>query len=120
MTDGYPWAVYGVRTKGMVIRNNQFSGYGDMALVLTTSENGLILGNNFSTAEFSSAAVYLMSTTKDWTVVGGSIADQVIDLGTNNIITGFNVNNSEAPFGQSIVDNLKTMKEAMHELKGHY
>jgi len=120
MTGGYPWAVYGVRTKGMVIRNNKFNGYGDMALVLTTSENGLILGNNFSTAEFSSAAVYLTSTTKDCTVVGGSIADQVIDMGTNNIITGFNVNNTEAPFGQSIVDNLKTMKEAMHELKGHY
>jgi hypothetical protein len=119
MSDGYPWAVYGVRTKGMVIRNNRFSGYGDIALVLTTSENGLILGNNFSTAELASAAIYLMSTTKEWTVVGGSIADQVIDMGTNNIITGFNVNHSEAPFGRTIVDNLKTMKEAMQELKSH-
>lgn len=117
MSDGYPWAVYGVRTKGMAIRNNKFSGYGDIALVLTTSENGLILGNNFSTAEFTSAAVSLSSTTKDWTVVGGSIADQVINLGTNNIITGFNVNNSEAPFGRTIVDNFKTMKEALQELK---
>lgn len=119
MTDGYPWAVYGVRTKEMVIRNNKFSGAGDIALVLTTSENGLILGNNFSTAEFASAAVYLTSTTSNWTLVGGKFADQVINLGTNNIITGFNVNYSEAPFGRTIIDNLKTMKEAMQELKDH-
>ena len=117
MTDGYPWCIYVVRTKGMVIRNNRCSGYGDVALYIVTSENGLILGNSFSTAEFTTAPLFLASTTKDWTVVGGSSTDQVIDLGINNVIKGFSAKDSEVPFGQTIVDNLRTMKEAIHELK---
>ncbi len=49
MTDGYEWSIISHYTRGMVIRNNKFSGNGDMAIVLANySENGLILGNNFS------------------------------------------------------------------------
>jgi hypothetical protein len=54
---------------------------------------------------------------KNWTVVGGNLGEQVIDEGENNKINGFNVNHTEAPFGQSIVDNLEEMREAMQSFK---
>ena len=120
MTDGYEWGIISYFTKGAVIRNNRFSGHGDLALYLVNySRNGLVLGNNFSSAEFGTAVAYLTASTRDWTFVGGNIADQVINFGTNNLITGFSVNNAEAPFGQAIVDNLNDTKEALRDLKKH-
>lgn len=118
MTDGYEWGIISLYTKGVVIRNNRFTGHGDLALYLVNySQNGLVLGNNFSTAEFGWAVAYLTASTRDWTFVGGNIGDKVIDNGTNNIITGFSVNYDEAPFGEAIVDNLKDMREAVKSLR---
>jgi len=117
MTDGYEWGIASLYTRGVIIRNNRFTGHGDLALYLVNySQNGLVLGNNFSTAELETGVAYLTASTKDWTFVGGNIADQVINYGTNNIITGFRVNNSEAPFGQTIVDNLTEMRGAIKSL----
>lgn len=120
MTDGYEWGIISLYTKGMVIRNNRFCGQGDIAMYLVNwSQNGLVLGNNFSTAELGTAVAYLTASTRDWTFVGGNIADKVINYGTNNIFTGFNVNQSETPFGQTIVDNLELTREVLRELKKH-
>ncbi len=120
MSDGYDWGILSLYTTGAVIRNNRFTGYGDLALYLVNwSKGGLVLGNSFSSAQLGTAVAYLTPSTSDWTFVGGNIADQVIDLGTNNIITGFSVNYSEAPFGQTIVDNLQLTKEAIHEMKNN-
>ncbi len=117
MTDGYEWGIASLYTKGVVIRNNRFTGHGDLALFLVNySQNGLVLGNNFSTAELETGVAYLTASTKNWTFVGGNISDQVINYGINNIITGFSVNNSEAPFGQTIVDNLTEMRGAIKSL----
>jgi hypothetical protein len=120
MADGYEWDIISYYTKGLVIRNNKFSGPGDLGLYLVNwSQGGLVLGNNFSTAEFGTAVAYLTPSTKDWTFVGGNLGDKVINYGTNNIFTGYNVNQSEAPFGQTIVDNLQATKEALRDLKKH-
>jgi len=117
MTDGYEWGILSYYTKGIVIRNNRFTGHGDLALYLVNySQNGLVLGNNFSTVELETGVAYLTASTKDWTFVGGNIADQVLNYGTNNIFTGFSVNQSEAPFGQTIVDNLTEMRGAIKSL----
>ncbi len=115
MTDGYPWGILTQVTKDMVIRNNKFSGYGYQALNLTLySEGGLVLGNNFSKAQFSSAAICLDANTSNWTVVGGNLKDRVINLGENNVITGMNVSTSEIPLGRSISDKLTRMNHLMH------
>lgn len=114
MTDGYPWGIVTQVTKDMVIRNNKFSGYGYQALFLTLfSEGGLVLGNNFSTAEFYSAAVFLEENTSNWTVVGGKIKDRVINLGVNNVITGMNVSTSDEPLGRSISEKIVPMNHLM-------
>ncbi|NLE35837.1 MAG: hypothetical protein GX622_12090 [Bacteroidales bacterium] len=114
------YCLYSVATEGMVIRNNKFCGHGYRALHLVTySSNGLVLGNNFTNAEMDNAVAYLSASTKDWTFVGGNLGEMVINYGTNNIFTGYNVNQSEAPFGQTIVDNLQATKEALLKLKMH-
>lgn len=115
MTDGYPWGIVTQVTKDMVIRNNKFSGYGYQALYLTLySQGGLVLGNNFSTAQFSGAAIFLANNTSNWTVVGGNLKDRVINLGVNNVITGMNVSEAEEPLGRAISDKITNMNHLMH------
>ena len=105
---------------GMVIRNNQFAGegqYGVLVRATNTSalnKNGLMLGNDLSDATFSMASVYLDANTRNWTIVGGNLGETIVDLTNgagNHLITGMNVNTSEIPFGQTIVDNFEDMRE---------
>jgi hypothetical protein len=107
---------------GMVIRNNRFSGNGSYGVRILTfapvyNENGLMLGNNFSNATYSVTTVLLDAGSRNWTIVGGDLGERIINLGENNIINGFNNNTSEVPPGQTIVDNLEEMREAVHDLK---
>ena len=107
-----------------VIRNNKFIGEGNNGVTIggtpyVFSDNGLMLGNNFSNSDYSEAAVILTDVTRDWTIVGGNLGESVWDFGENNIITGFNNQSSEVPLGQTIVDNLEEMKRPMHDLKRH-
>ena len=110
-----------VSLKGAVIRNNRFSGSGTNGIIGKAldiiSENGLILGNNFSNTMYSEATVYFEPGTRNWTIVGGNLGESVLDYGENNLISGFNNNTSEVPFGQTIVDNLKEMRSPIHDLK---
>lgn len=113
-----------INMSGMVIRNNRFAGTGSYGVRIfrqasVYNENGLILGNNFTNTTYSVTTVFLDIGTRNWTIVGGNLAESVSDLGENNIITGMKVNYSEAPFGQSIVDNLEEMREALHSMKGN-
>lgn len=122
MTDGYEWSIISLLTKGMVIRNNKFSGIGDLAVYIENwygmvgdNVDGLILGNNFSKADLSTGAIYLSPATKNWSVVGGgNNKDQVINLGVDNIITGVNVSTSDIPLGRTIHEKLPPMNHIMH------
>ncbi len=125
MSDGYEWGIACRRTKDVVIRNNKFNGQGDLAIYCDSpygyvyNEDGLILGNNFSAAEFGWGVVYLSADTRNWTIVGGNLGEFVLDDGENNIITGFNNTTSEVHVGQDISQKLKENRSLMHELKGH-
>ncbi len=93
------------------MRNNQFSGHGDAGVVLDRIdkdfygyfillgdyvENAVILGNNFSNATFDQAAVVLTEYTKNCTVIGGGLKDNVINEGENNRIV--NASLKKGPF----------------------
>ncbi len=111
---------------GTIIRNNKFTGEAEYGVrIFSTwpegllSENGLLLGNNFSNSEYSLTTVLLGNGTRNWTIVGGNLGELVWDFGENNIITGFNNNTSGVSLGQTIVDNLGIMSRPMHNLKGH-
>jgi hypothetical protein len=115
MVDGYEWAIGSLFSDGMVIRNNRFSGHGDLALwIVNYSKNGLGLGNNFSTARFETGVAYLTPSTSNWTFVGGRFKDKVIDLGVNNVFTGMNVSDSDIPLGRSISESLAPMNHLMN------
>jgi hypothetical protein len=103
-----------------VIRNNKFTGTGAMGFYADAlngmgywSENCLFMGNNFSTAAFSDNSIWLGPFTRNFTVIGGNNKDRLQNNGTNNVITGFNVNTSPYPVGQTIVDNLNKKREEM-------
>jgi hypothetical protein len=112
---GYSRGITCYRTKGMVIRNNRFTGPGNIGIYLLNDNiEGLILGNNFSETEFSSSAVYLHSTTKNWAVVGGDLIGRIINNGTGNVITGMTVSTSDVSLGEMISDDLPEMNHIMH------
>ncbi len=108
-----------VNTKGMVIRNNHFEGSGSFGVRILgpspfpNNENGLLLGNNFSKTSYSSATVLLDEGTRNWSIVGGKLKENVIDLGIDNSITGMHVNTGKMPFGQTIVDNFEYRRKGM-------
>jgi hypothetical protein len=84
-------------TQNAVVINNKFTGngyYGIYAFLYCgcgpLSENGRIIGNNFSKAAFSMAAVYLDANTKNW-IVAGNHGGSVDNDGINNVITGMHV-----------------------------
>lgn len=114
MTDEYDWAIKSTATKGMVIRNNKFTGHGGLAMHHHYSTNGLILGNNLSNVTLEIGAIYFSPTTSNWNVVGGDLGEQVINLGTGNVITGMNVSDSDLPLGRNISESLTTMNHLMH------
>ena len=114
MSDGYEWGILSYFTDGAVLRNNKFSGNGDLALYLVNkSKNGLVLGNNFSTAILETGVAYLGSNTQNWTFVGGDFTDKVVNLGVNNVFTGMNVSTADAPLGRSISEKIVPMNHML-------
>ena len=123
LTDGSREGINLFNLKGAVIRNNRFNGSSIQGVWIRTrptdgsvyNENGLLLGNNFSNTVFSTGTVFLDIYSRNWTIVGGNLGERVTDLGDNNIISGFNINESVEPFGQTIVDNLEEMRDALQD-----
>jgi len=114
MTDGYEWGIASLYTDGLVIRNNKFSGQGDLALYLVNySKNGLVLGNNFSKAILGTGVAYLTASTRNWIFTGGNFTDKVINLGVNNLFTGMNISTADEPPGRSISEKIVQMNHHM-------
>lgn len=107
---------------GSVFRNNKFTGTANNGLYLDgqnsiTTENGLMLGNNFSNATYKQATVILQPATRSWTVVGGNLGESILDYGIDNVITGFNNNNLDVPLGKIISDLITETNMTVHDLK---
>ncbi len=125
--DGYI-GIHLIGTKDIVIRNNRFLGDAYIGIVgyqaawqdgrMVKSENGLILGNNFSGADFTIASIILQKETYNWTVVGGGFSNEtIINQGTNNLITGVNIKDSEVPLGETIKDNMGMINDLFRDIK---
>jgi len=118
LSDNIDVVLLHVFTNGAVMRNNKFTGHSYSAGIYSwRSDNGLLLGNNFSTAVFESGLSVVLNYSNNWTIVGGNLGETVVDNGENNLISGFNNMGSDVPFGQTIVDNLKEKKRPMYDLK---
>ncbi|MCE5347102.1 MAG: hypothetical protein LLG13_12565 [Bacteroidales bacterium] len=111
--------MYFTEVKGPVILNNKFIGNSIVGIYVSPfetayAEDGLILGNNLSRTTCSYTYIFLNELVKGWTVVGNTYKN-VINLGTNNNITGMKVKTSSIPMGQTISDRLRYMKEKLSQ-----
>lgn len=117
LSDNIAVVLLHVFTNGAVIRNNKFTGHSYSGGIYSwASDNGLLLGNNFSNAVFDAGWTVYLDNSNNWTIVGGNLGETVINNGENNHISGFNNSTSDIPFGQTIVDNLKEKKRPMYGL----
>ncbi|WP_319227702.1 hypothetical protein [Draconibacterium orientale] len=104
-----------ILAQNAVIRNNKFTGHStDIGIYSWGSDNALLLGNNFSNAVFDGGLSLIIEMSNNWTVVGGNLGETVLDLGENNLISGFNNMDSDVPFGQTITDNLSKKSGPMY------
>ena len=87
------------------ILNNKITGSGNLAIragLFGPTRRGLIKGNNLAKfTPFASSLVYpfkilLGEGTLNYTVVGES-NEQILDLGTNNLITGWSTHSHNKP-----------------------
>jgi len=122
LNDPYDWGIICRLTAGMVIRNNRFFGPAGLGIYADSpyfayygvyNEDGLILGNRFSTS-FDWCAIWMQPNTRNWTIVGGDIKDKVWNDGMDNIITGVNVSTSDTPLGHTIKEKLPPMNHLMN------
>ncbi|HBE39661.1 MAG TPA: hypothetical protein DDW27_00335 [Bacteroidales bacterium] len=114
-------------TRDAVIRNNKFTGdgyegilstYGIINNVLLDNGNGLVLGNNFSGSKFSLASIRLLPNTNNWSIVGGGSSNEtILNFGTNNLITGVNIKDSDVPLGETIKDNMDMINDMFRVIK---
>lgn len=114
LSDGAMVAINLRGTVDAIVRNNKFTGIGTIAGINGDSFNNnfgnintLVLGNNFS--GFGPVDVLLSAVTSGWTVIGGgdNSEENIINLGTDNRISGMNIQDYDGALGQTIRDNLQ-------------
>ncbi len=109
-------AINGWYAQDVLIRNNNFSGTSNMGIYLgyndLTCSNWTILGNNFNNLTTSlTSPVYLGPDAENCTVVGGKNKVNVLDEGTNNILTG--VNHQGNPLGPKIREAMEARRDLL-------
>jgi hypothetical protein len=111
--DGYP-------TQNVLVTNNRITG--DFRLAgIALGYDGLpgsgwmIKGNNLQNASvLFTTQILFGSTASNNTVVGGSNMTNVLDNGTNNVLTG--VNNLGGGIGQDVTDAMQRKRDALRWL----
>jgi len=114
INDGYAGIISDL-LQDMIVKNNKFSGTSNMGIDVgnygLTCSNWTIMGNNFNNLTTSWSPIWLGPDAENCTVVGGNNKVNVLDEGTNNIITG--VNNQGNPPGPVIREALATRKDLL-------
>jgi hypothetical protein len=112
-------SIYGLNNVDAKIWNNIFKGDGAMGVLLdgteateTYAENCMIMGNNFSNANFADADVYLGEYTRNNTVVGVA-ADNIVDNGDGNKVIGVKANKHGPHYRSGMESNLWAINAKM-------
>jgi hypothetical protein len=99
--------------KGPLICNNQFTGTCDIGIRAATGidkyvENGLVLWNDFSKTNSTTASIFLDEMTKNWKVIG-NVNASVVNLGTGNVIQNSKIKSYDhkGQTGTSLQDHMK-------------
>ena len=115
LENGPTCGIWNFSTDDAVIRNNKFTGQaGWTGIASIYADNTLMLGNNFSMLTAPEYYIFLETVSSNCTVVGGNHQEeQVLNLGTNNIITGLKQTDMASNTGQTIIDNYRIIRETM-------
>jgi len=101
---------------GAIITNNIISGNGYYGIYSNYGSGLFIKGNNLQNLNAQLAPILLSPATSNSMVIGGSNLTNVLDYGTDNILTG--VNNMEAdPIGPVVYDAMMYKKELLKTFK---
>lgn len=95
--------------QGALLKANKFTGEGSVGIMIDgdiPAKNNLLLGNNFSTASYSDAAILLGANSMNCTVIGSGNAT-ITDLGTGNTITGMKMRPGGHHMGPGIHHNFR-------------
>ena len=120
LEDGLWGAVWGFGAQDVLVANNKISGSGKGGIYFgyqgLPSSGWTIIGNNVQDLEASVASIWLGEATSNCTVIGGSNKTNVLDEGTDNIITG--VNNMQGnPPGPEIQEAMKRKVEMLSQFR---
>ena len=121
------WGVAAIVSDNALIANNRIRGSGGIGVLagapdwwfgesVFSATNLLIKANNFNQADFGWAPVVLGPTSAYCTVVGGNNHTNVVDLGTDNILTS--VNNGGQKLGQSISAKMQQLASVRRMVRG--
>jgi len=119
LTGPYQWGIVGAVADHLLVSNNHIRGSGDIGVLagdpgyfgfdVVTASNWLIRANNVETAEFAWAPIVLGYSSASCVVIGSDNATNVVDLGTDNILTG--VNNAGQKLGQISISKMMQLTE---------
>ncbi len=110
----------GTGMTGILIDHSVFFDFGYGEMVSDMANNILMQGNNFNGASYDLANIWLTENSMNCTVVGGNNKNEnVIDDGTDNLISGMTVNQGSVKFGPTITDNLGIGRDLMKSRKIH-
>jgi hypothetical protein len=100
-------AIFGIGASGIKVLNNRVFGQGAFGIYAGLSDdpvaNWVLVGNNLQNANTEYPSIILGPSTSNFTVVGGHNSANVLDLGSNNVITGINVSR-DTNLGQLVHD----------------
>jgi hypothetical protein len=116
--------VYGLHVNDVLVTNNIFWGNGPVGIYCgifgnqgyDQCSNWVLKGNNLERVDAYFTPILLGPGTNNFLVIGGSNKTNVLDNGTNNILTGVN-NMQGEPLGPEIQDALMRKLEMMKLFK---
>ena len=120
MTNPWSAGIFGWDSDEVLISNNRFYGVGGAGVVFGLwggpgHDNWAMQGNNFNNFNAGIASIWLGSDSNNCTVIGGDNAVNVLDQGTNNILTG--VNNQGNPPGPEIMAAMLAKRDLMRSMR---
>jgi hypothetical protein len=105
---------------GLAVMNNRVTGYGGFGIYAGLWDdpvsNWVLIGNNLQNANTEWPPIILGPSTSNFTVVGGHNSANVLDLGTNNSITGVNVTHNPN-LGQQVREAMLNRRDLKKTLR---
>jgi len=113
-------AIFGMGVSGVSVSNNKVTGRGGYGIAAGLWDdpvrNWLLVGNNLQNARTEWPPIVLGPSTSNFVVVGGKNSVNVLDLGTNNTVTGIKPLR-DAKLGPLVREGMQNRRDLWHLLR---